>query len=209
MAGIQLIFFTVASVASCFGFRMGIMLTTQRCFSCCRAVLHRIDYVSASGAAPSEGALKVHKELGRDRTWTADPDWPKGYSTTYGVMLNNKTRGTGQGVGCCCSGTSSVIHQSAGSEQLLLLILFCFPSFSLSLSLPIGSCTLQSSPHLTMCRGVNEWSLVFSSPCWVKPQQSPHDNPWYFLSTGNFYAFNRSKLHHTYTHRIISYSETF
>lgn len=34
---------------------MGIMLTTQRCFSCCRAVLHRIDYVSASGAAPSEG----------------------------------------------------------------------------------------------------------------------------------------------------------
>lgn len=34
---------------------MGITLTTQRCFSCCGAVLHRTDNVSASGPAPSEG----------------------------------------------------------------------------------------------------------------------------------------------------------
>lgn len=78
---------------------------------------------------PPVRGLKVHKELGRDRTWTADPDWPKGYSITYGVMLNNKTRGTGQGVGCCCSGTSSVVHQSAVVSNCFCLLFFVFLPF--------------------------------------------------------------------------------
>lgn len=55
LAGMQLIFFTVAGVLPRFEFRMGITLTTQRCFSCCRALLHRADDVSASGAGHSEG----------------------------------------------------------------------------------------------------------------------------------------------------------
>lgn len=33
---------------------------------------------SASHAAPTRRRLGVHKELGEDRTRTADPHWPKG-----------------------------------------------------------------------------------------------------------------------------------
>lgn len=35
----------------------------------------------------------MSKKLGGDRSRTADPNWPKGYSTPYGVMLNNTTGG--------------------------------------------------------------------------------------------------------------------
>lgn len=75
---------------------------------------------------PTVRGLKVHRELGWDRTWTADPYESKEYSITYSETLNNKTGGAGQDEGCYCSGTSSVVHQSVGSEKLLLLILFFF-----------------------------------------------------------------------------------
>lgn len=156
---------------------------------------------------PTVRGLKVQRELGWDRTWTADPYESKEYSITYGETLNNKTGGAGQDEGCYCSGTSSVMHQSVGSEKLLLLILFYF-------LLPfLCPCPLHPSvlelfhflPIILCARGVNEWSLVFSSLCWVKLQHPPSDNPWYFLFTENFCAFNRSKLHHAHAHCIISY----
>jgi len=44
------------------------------------------------------------KDMQGDRTKTADPNGPKGYSTLYGVILSNKTGGVEWG-GCCCSET--------------------------------------------------------------------------------------------------------
>lgn len=40
-----------------------------------------------------------NKELGGGTAGTADPNWPRGYSTPYGVMLNNKTGGSWPGNG--------------------------------------------------------------------------------------------------------------
>jgi len=37
--------------------------------------------------------LEVHKDLGGDRTRTADPNWPKGHPISYGVTLNNESWG--------------------------------------------------------------------------------------------------------------------
>ncbi|KAK4828177.1 hypothetical protein QYF61_024426, partial [Mycteria americana] len=37
--------------------------------------------------------LEVHKKLGGDTARTADPNWPKGYSIPYDVMLNKKLGG--------------------------------------------------------------------------------------------------------------------
>jgi len=48
--------------------------------------LHSIKASSASHTAPTASGLRVHKELGG--AGTADPDWPKGYSILYGIMLS-------------------------------------------------------------------------------------------------------------------------
>lgn len=47
----------------------------------------------ASHATLPVRRLGEHKELGGDSTRTADPDCPKGYSISCGVMPNNKTGG--------------------------------------------------------------------------------------------------------------------
>ena len=44
--------------------------------------------LAAHGALSARG-LGVHKELGGDRTSTADLNWPKGYSILYDIMQRN------------------------------------------------------------------------------------------------------------------------
>jgi len=41
----------------------------------------------------------VHNKLGGDTAGTADPNWPKGYSMPYDVMLSNKKLGEEKGRG--------------------------------------------------------------------------------------------------------------
>lgn len=79
-----------------------------------------------------------HKELEEDKS--ADPDWPKGYPISYGVMLSNRAGRVG------CEGAAAAQEltgsQSAGNEQcaslvlyilllsLLLILLFSLPFLS-------------------------------------------------------------------------------
>ncbi|KAK4826643.1 LOW QUALITY PROTEIN: hypothetical protein QYF61_010571 [Mycteria americana] len=46
----------------------------------------------------------AHKKLGGGTARVVDPNWPKGYSIPYGVMLSIETGGVGQGGSDCCSG---------------------------------------------------------------------------------------------------------
>lgn len=39
--------------------------------------------------------LRVGTKLGRDTTWTANPNWPRGYSMPYNALLNKENWGKG------------------------------------------------------------------------------------------------------------------
>lgn len=49
--------------------------------------------ISLSHSVPAVSRLRVGKNLGMDTIWTADGNWPKEYSTPYGITLNNKNLG--------------------------------------------------------------------------------------------------------------------
>ena len=67
-------------------------LIAHQCFSCCGAVLTLSQELFSSSHSPAG------KELGVDRARTTDPKWPKVYPVPYGIVLNSKTEGVGQGV---------------------------------------------------------------------------------------------------------------
>lgn len=92
VTGVKLIFFTVSGMWLCFGCVLQVLIT-QGCFPDCWAAPAQ----SQSLSCFSPTRLGVHRELGGDSAGTVDPSWPEGYSTPYGLMLSNKTRG--------CSGT--------------------------------------------------------------------------------------------------------
>ena len=48
--------------------------------------------------------VNFHKKLGEDTAGTAAPNWPKGYSIPYDVMLSMQLEEVGW-KGNCCSGT--------------------------------------------------------------------------------------------------------
>jgi len=50
--------------------------------------LYRVKAFSASHITPPASGLGVHKKLGVDTAGTANPNWPKGYSIPYDVMLS-------------------------------------------------------------------------------------------------------------------------
>ncbi|KAK4818603.1 hypothetical protein QYF61_015465, partial [Mycteria americana] len=71
----------------------------------------------------------VHKKPGGGPARTADPNWPKGYSIPYGVMLSIETGGSCPGSSDRCSGTgwasvrcniavSSMISTGSSDEEL-------------------------------------------------------------------------------------------
>jgi len=50
-------------------------------------VLHREENLLPFTVLQVRG-LEVHKKLGGDRTKTADPNWPKGFSIPYNIIWN-------------------------------------------------------------------------------------------------------------------------
>lgn len=108
--GIELIFFLVAGVVLCFGFRMRITLGALAYwhFSLCWAVLTlsqgRFSLSCCPASWEQTGRVKGggHKELEGKRNRTTDPNWPKGCPIPYPAMLKNKTREAGSGRSCCC-----------------------------------------------------------------------------------------------------------
>lgn len=49
--------------------------------------------MSLSHSVPAVSKLRVGKNLGMDTIWTADANWPREYSMTYGITLSNKNLG--------------------------------------------------------------------------------------------------------------------
>ena len=89
LAGMELIFFTAAHTVVCFGFMTKTVLMTHLRFSHCWAVLTQPPGPFCFSHCPT--SLGLHKNLGDDTTRTADPNRPKSYSTSHGVMFSNKT----------------------------------------------------------------------------------------------------------------------
>ncbi|KAK4829016.1 hypothetical protein QYF61_001791, partial [Mycteria americana] len=78
-----------------------------------------------AGAATPTGItalvlLLVHKKLGGGTARTADPNWPKGYSIPYGVMLGIETGGSWPGTSDGCSGTGWALAKQPQFPQPLL-----------------------------------------------------------------------------------------
>ena len=162
------------------------MLITQGCFQDCWALLTQCQGLSCFSHHPTR--LGVHKKLGGDTARTADPNWPKGYSMPYGVMLSNINLGEEEGRGgCleswCLSSQVTITHDGAllswrwlntclptGSSEwipcfaLLVRTAFALP-IKLSLSQPMSFLTftllILSPIPLGEREGVAVWCLVF------------------------------------------------
>jgi len=76
-----------------FGFKIKITLIAC-CCSCCWAVPTQSQGDFSSSCCPASKELRVHRELGGNRTSTADSG-PLGCPITRGIMLNNRTGGAG------------------------------------------------------------------------------------------------------------------
>ena len=105
-----------------FGSGRKMMLITHRCFSCCWAVLYRAKDVPTSCTVLSVRGAGGQKELGGDRTWAAELNWPNGYSITYNTMQKRllKLWGVGQAV---ATAQGPAGHGSARSN---CFVLTCF-----------------------------------------------------------------------------------
>jgi len=67
LAGIEIIFFIVSSMGSCFGFVLKTVSMTQGCF--CH---YQVKAFSAPHTTPPASGLGVHKKLGGDTAGTTD-----------------------------------------------------------------------------------------------------------------------------------------
>ena len=75
LAGIEFIFFIVASMGLCFGFVLETVLITQRdVLVTAEHCSHRAKVFSASHPTPPARRPGVHKKLGGDPAGTADPN---------------------------------------------------------------------------------------------------------------------------------------
>ena len=82
-------FFIVSGMMLSSGFRRKTMLITHQCFSYGWAVLYRAKDIPVSQFLVLSCKwrwLRGHKELGWDRSRTADLNWPKGYSIPYNIL---------------------------------------------------------------------------------------------------------------------------
>lgn len=78
--------------------------------------LHKVEDILTSHIDLSLWMLKMHRELGGDRTRTTDPKRPNGYPILYDVMWNNKSYGVLPHGLIIVQGLAE--HQSAGDEEV-------------------------------------------------------------------------------------------
>jgi len=197
LAGIDLIFFIVACTGLFFAFvTKTVLMIAQGYFSPWWAVLTRGKGLFSSSHHTTSDQVVVQKKLGGDTAGTADPSWPKGCPTSYGVLLNSRTWGMNEEEGTFGVMTSvfpsdrkvwwrpvfleMAEHLSADGKQRINF-LFSF------------ACMVQLLLYLLNCIYLKPWVfpvllLQFSSPshcrgernrqCWtelctgVKPEQS-------------------------------------
>ena len=110
LAQIELIFFTVASMGLCFWFVPKPVLITQGCFSYRWAVLTQSQGLFCFSPHSTNKRAGGAQGIGGDTAGTADPNWPKGYSVPYDVMLSIQSwRNVGRVGHCLGTGWASVI----------------------------------------------------------------------------------------------------
>lgn len=113
----------------------------------------------SSSRCPASKELRVHRELGGDRTRTADSN-PAGCPVTRGVMLNNRIGGAGQG-GCHCSSTGWRWAIALHCAPLVLtgfVATVCFSLFFLPPSRPVHIKLPSSLTHRSLCLSI--FSLI-------------------------------------------------
>jgi len=106
-------------------------------FSCCRTVpAQRQGHFSSY--RPACEVLGVHKLLGGKRTRTADPDWPQGHPTLYGVTFSNQN------------------WRKEGQERTVRVMAFVFPRNHYNVT---SSAFLRLAEHLPPDgqKHVNSW----------------------------------------------------
>ena len=74
LAGVELVFFTLAIMGLCFEFVLKTVLVTQGCLVPAEQCSHRAKASSAPHPTPPASWLGVHRELGGGTAGTADPD---------------------------------------------------------------------------------------------------------------------------------------
>lgn len=144
----------------CFGFRRTMFITH---FSCCWAVLRRAKVISASCTALPVRGLEQYRELGGDRTRTADLNWPKDIPYHMASCRKKKTLKNLQELARqAAAAWEQAGHWSAGGKRLLAHHLVCKYVYKhstyLSIYLPLFlSSIFVSSSYL------NLWVLTFFS----------------------------------------------
>lgn len=84
----------------------------------------------------------MHKKLGGDTARIADPNWPKGYSVPYDIMLNNKTGESWPGGGGSTA-RGRAGHQPVSGEQLHCASLVIYIILSFFIIFPSSSVLLH------------------------------------------------------------------
>jgi len=90
LTGTGLIFFLIAAVVVCYGFRMRKTLIIYQCFRWFRARFILSQGLASFMHCPDSKVLEVHKKLEWDRTRSADPEQPEVCPRLHGIRLNNK-----------------------------------------------------------------------------------------------------------------------
>lgn len=86
LAGIELFFFTMASMRAVLGHVLETLLITQACFLYCWSGFARSQGFFCS--SPTEQQVGWGAQgLGEDTAGTADPDWSKEYSRLHGMVV--------------------------------------------------------------------------------------------------------------------------
>lgn len=121
-AAVELIFFLVASIVLCFGFRME-MLITQGCFICCRAVLMSVGLESFP---PHQGAGWGAQEAERGHSRTADQNWPNSYPISLSIHNLGESRQWQLLGNWLCIGQQVVssLHRNSSDNALALYIIY-------------------------------------------------------------------------------------
>lgn len=93
-----------------------IEVTAHRYLDVAKQCLHRGKSICLPCAALPAWGWGVHKELGKDKTSTADTDWSKGCPVSCGIMLSSKScgektrRGNMENDGICLLGKLLTSH---------------------------------------------------------------------------------------------------
>lgn len=138
LAGMELIGFLEAHMMVCFGFVLKHCRQHISVLPIAEQHLHTIKIFFPTLPPPPVGRLGMGKRLGSNTARTTDPNWMKGCSISYAIMLSHKSSGKGGWRGAfivifafpskystCWSPASGVARQLWADGKQWFLFLFC------------------------------------------------------------------------------------